>query len=400
MDIYTVISRSRNSAEAEPVILRETETTRLVLKPWLVNNAQNPSATIKGVFVFQRKRKGEGWEDNATVPLSKLKSGEAYKLELKANELHELLSHAAGLYRSYRKLGLPTGKIHFIKLRADQDDVRDLQELDIARWIEIARRAGVDGVSGLLEWLSGLDNATEIIGHLARLDVNSLGQINSLVGVTMIRNAMKLWQDNKLNSSEDFWQSQLQRHAFVLSQLFAYPVILFKGKAYVGGKGFNNTGGHIADFLMSNQLTRNAILVEIKTPVSKLLGKEYRSGGVYAVSSELSGAISQVLTNRQSLIQEINNLKAGSVERLEAFCPRCMIVIGHAGNELQSPDRARSFELFRGAFNSDVSTVTFDELFAKAKALLDLMEGVRTGEEPGCPREDSASSNAELERKR
>lgn len=58
-----------------------------------------------------------------------------------------------------------------------------------------------------------------------------------------------------------------------------------------------------------------------------------------------------------------------------------MIVIGHAGNELQGSDRARSFELFRGALNSDVAILTFDELFTKAKALLDLMEGIGAGEE-------------------
>lgn len=52
-----------------------------------------------------------------------------------------------------------------------------------------------------------------------------------------------------------------------------------------------------------------------------------------------------------------------------------MIVVGHAGNELRSSDQARSFELYRGALNSNLTVLTFDELFTKVRALLELMEG-------------------------
>lgn len=40
LELYSIISRSRDSAEADPIVLREAETTRLVFKPLLVNNAQ------------------------------------------------------------------------------------------------------------------------------------------------------------------------------------------------------------------------------------------------------------------------------------------------------------------------------------------------------------------------
>lgn len=321
LDLYSVISTSRDSAEAEPIILRQTATTRLVFKPWLINNVRDPSAPVKGCFVFQKKGNNEDWNDHSTVPLSRLKSGEACKLELSSHELHEFLTHAAGLYRLCRKHGVPKGKTHFLKLRSDQNDVRGVRELDITRWLQIARRAGVDGISGVLEWLSKLDNATEIVSHLARLEVDGLKRINSLVGVTTLRNVVQLWEENQANSSEEFWQEALEQYAFVLSQVFAYPVVLFKGKAYVGNKGLDNTGGHIVDYLLANQLTRNAVLVEIKTPTSKLLGREYRGGGVYPSSGELSGAISQVLAARQSLMKQINDLGVKTPGKVEAFAP-------------------------------------------------------------------------------
>jgi len=156
-----------------------------------------------------------------------------------------------------------------------------------------------------------------------------------------LRALLLLWEEHQTDNSEEFWQRTLRQYAFVLSQLFAHPVVLFKDKAYVGGKGLDNTGGHIVDFLLTNQLTRNAVLVEIKTPETNLLGKQYRTGGVYGASDELSGAIAQVLTYRQSLVQEISSLASKTQGEIEAFSPCCMVLIGHAGRELQDAGRAR-----------------------------------------------------------
>jgi len=67
LELYTVIRTSGDTAEADPIVLRSTETTRLVFKPLLVNNAQDPDALVKGTFVFQKKRKSESWEDYRAV---------------------------------------------------------------------------------------------------------------------------------------------------------------------------------------------------------------------------------------------------------------------------------------------------------------------------------------------
>ena len=97
---------------------------------------------------------------------------------------------------------------------------------------------------------------------------------------------MNIWKQNQDNSDEDFWQRTLSDNSFVLSQMFANPVIIIKGKAYVGGKSITNTGGSIVDFLAKNDITNDAVLIEIKTPTTKLLGNKYRDG-VYPISSEL-----------------------------------------------------------------------------------------------------------------
>ena len=76
--------------------------------------------------------------------------------------------------------------------------------------------------------------------------------------------------------------------------MFSWPCTVVKDQAYVGGKNVSNTRGKIVDFLVKNRITENAVLIEIKTPQTPLLGREYRQG-VINISEDLSGAILQVL---------------------------------------------------------------------------------------------------------
>ena len=51
---------------------------------------------------------------------------------------------------------------------------------------------------------------------------------------------LRLWDANKTNGNEEFWQIQFQGHSLALSQLFSVPVTLIEGKAYVGGPGISS----------------------------------------------------------------------------------------------------------------------------------------------------------------
>ena len=373
-EVYTVVRTSRDSADAEPVVIRATETTRLIFKPTIVNNAGDRRAPVQGSFIFQKNGRNDRWEDHNELSLSRLRASEWVKLDLKAGEVHKLLGHIAGLYRQYEREGLPRGKTHFLKIATAAADREDFSSADLDRLLGTMVRAGVDVATRVFEWMAGAENASAILGQLGRLQASSLQQINSLVGITNLRTLCQLWEENRANKNEEFWQKTFQQHAFALTQLFAFPVILFRGKAYVGGKGLENTGGNIVDFLAANHLTRNALLIEIKTPLTPLLEGEYRSGGIYSASDDFSGAISQVLSYRHSLQREFDSLGRDYRERIDAFSPQCMVVMGNA-ERLSEPGQVRSFELLRDAVRNEVTVVTYDELFGKVNALLDLLEG-------------------------
>ncbi|MEK3988772.1 MULTISPECIES: hypothetical protein [Robertmurraya] len=53
----SIQTTSSDSGIGEDIILRETDTTRLLFRPELVNNQHNSDASVKGCFIFQKKKK-------------------------------------------------------------------------------------------------------------------------------------------------------------------------------------------------------------------------------------------------------------------------------------------------------------------------------------------------------
>src|SRR5215471_2062637 len=109
MEQFETRSTSSHTAECTPVVLRESDRVRLVFVPTLVNNPTQPNAAVRGHFVYQRKSRKAEWEPVPTVPLSSLKSGEGYKLELHSEELFAIADPWAAL-QTAPAAGHPTRK--------------------------------------------------------------------------------------------------------------------------------------------------------------------------------------------------------------------------------------------------------------------------------------------------
>ena len=190
---------------------------------------------------------------------------------------------------------------------------------------------------------------------------------------------LKRWYGNSTNGLEDFWQQLFKENPYVLTQLFAVPVVFIGDKAYVGGMNVDRKDAKFVDYLYANDSSNDALLVELKTPVTKLLGSRYRKG-VYKPSAELSGAVVQTLDYRRELSASIRTLLETSDKKIEIFNPRCVVVIGNAILELDNEIKRKSFELFRTSLK-DVEIVTYDELFKKAESLATLFNLIATKNE-------------------
>ncbi|MDO8549257.1 MAG: DUF4263 domain-containing protein [Ignavibacteria bacterium] len=371
MEEYKVVSTSRNSAECDEIVLRTTSKSRLAFKPIIVNNERVKNASIKGYFVYQKKNDSGEWLEYKDLNLSDLQKGHWIKLEIKSEELLHLVKDLIGLYKIHRKEGVPYGKTTYLKAEESLNELSKISEEDLKNFFTLNKKAGINVFSQLLNFAVKMENAEQVVDKLEKLEINSLQRLNSLIGLSNLKKNLETWKENEFNSDEEFWQSTFLNNSFLLSQIFSFPIVVIKGKAYVGGKTFENIGGNFVDFLCKNSLSQNAVLIEIKTPTTKLLGDKYRS--IYNVSEDLSGSLLQISNYRYLLNKNFISLNSDYENELSSFHPQCVIIAGNISKELQTEKQRKSFELFRQSLK-DVQILSYDELFKKVESLVSLFE--------------------------
>jgi hypothetical protein len=369
LEKITTKSTSNNSANTDDIIIRQNTLTRLIFRPQLVNNDNNTKASVHGTFIFQKKGKNETWQTIDDSTLASLKKSEGVKLFLHADELFKFYQAISKLYQLYTQHGLPQGNQTFINVSSKLQEVANLSDDDINQLIETGNDVGVKALLRLLKWAGNVKDIKPIIDQLESLDKSSLQHLHTISGIATLLDALNVWKNNSTNSIEEFWQDQFTKRSFLLEQIFSYPVLLIKEKAYMGGKSIFNSGGNYCDFLYQNALTSSAILVEIKTPMTPLLGPIYRNG-VYNASTQLTGALLQVLDYRKSFGEEVRNLRKN--DDFDLCEPPCKVVIGNT-SQLNDPDKKKSFELFRRHFNG-VEIVTYDEIFVRLSKILTILD--------------------------
>lgn len=362
MDSIDVVSTSSQSAVCSDIVVRELQNVRLLFRPEIVDNPRDPAACIRGTFAYQRKGKHDSWTDAQYSTLSTLKKGEGYQLELKSGELLPLLRQLRNLYQLHRKEGVPQGRQKFVRL---EDNIAQLLSLGQEELNEFLNAHPQDAVQTLRKVMSWLASSAALADFIVE-DTEHIAAMNAVLGVALFRAVIGIWDRESENSSEEFWQRTLGDHAFVLSQLYAYPILLIAEKAYVGGKRLDNRHGNVADFLAQTKAAGNPLLIEIKTPTSPLLGSMYRDDA-YPLSSELTGAIAQVLKYRDSLVENVRHLTPPDGERMLSTEGRCLLIAGDS-RSLDSTAKRLSFERFRERI-SGVTIITFDELFDRVRQL-------------------------------
>ncbi|MBL6445683.1 DUF4263 domain-containing protein [Fulvivirga sp. 29W222] len=183
---------------------------------------------------------------------------------------------------------------------------------------------------------------------------------------------LDLWQENELNDDEEFWQKLFCSNPAILSHILINPIIKVDDKSYLGGKSFDNKGGNIIDFLFKQKQNSDAILIEIKTPKTRLLGQKYR-GNSYSISSDISGSIVQLLNYKNEFQRNYYALTDGSENGLKSFHPKCLLIAGSREMEEMDDNQNRSFGIFRNSLK-DVEIITYDELYEKIKDVYDIFK--------------------------
>lgn len=346
-----------------PIVLREGERSRLVFVPTLVQNDKNPDAGVNGDFVYQRKAVKDTWIDVRTLPLNSLKNGEGYTLRLKAAELLTLYKSLGMAYGFREEKGTPRGEKTWIE--TPLSGLRNLGYATIAELFDSDSESTDSFIAKVIKWLATSPQAVNAVQRM--MDVGQLPDLNARLGLASLKATLAMWKENQDSNDEGLWQKLLEERVYVLSQVLSFPLVIIRNKPYLGGKGIDNTGGKYSDFLAANALTRSAVIVEIKTPLTPLLCGEYRDE-VYPFSGELSGAIAQVLQQRRTFLDS-----PSLHEQISPAGICCVVVAGHIGRQLADATMKENFDLQRQSLHG-VTVLSYDELFGKIEDLIGLIE--------------------------
>ncbi|MEO6152940.1 MAG: Shedu immune nuclease family protein [Croceibacterium sp.] len=198
------------------------------------------------------------------------------------------------------------------------------------------------------------------------------------------------------------WQAYFERHPWVFGHGLNY-VFLDK----VGDKLETRTtgaahgqAGKTADGLMRTRAEISQyVLIEIKRDATALLQDDKYRSGCWAVSAELSAAVTQAQKTahdfahnrfRDPLTDRDGNETGEVVYSIE---PRSYLVVGNTTELRYNGDKIACFELYRRNIRSP-EILTFDELFERARCIVDNLSGDASAPSKGKPDAPSPASQA------
>ena len=379
-----VTSTSRQTARTDDIPLRQsTDQTRLVFSPTIVDNSKTPENSVSGKLLYERKAKGDELfpSDRGDDFISKrsVRKDDALEIALSTSEVRALYLGLQMLYKMHDDIGeIESGTMAYVLVDRASRTLLQLLKSDASTARLMADADTFELVRELLKILTQGSSRDSLASVLKELADGNISQLSTELDLEMLARAARDMRANLNNPDEEYWQSAiLEKYPWVVGHVFATPCMLFASKAYVGGKAIDNKKGHVVDFLYQNKLTGNVSLVEIKTPCTGLLGKEYRNGS-YSISTDLSGAVTQVLSYKQTLLNEFAVLQMNSSTHMEAFSPKCVILAGCLSqfvdsNGFSNRDKLSSFENFRNNLNG-ISILTFDELLQRVEDLISILD--------------------------
>jgi len=364
---YNVTKTSRQSAEVDDVVLTATTTTRLIMRPTLVDNPNNTDAKVKISLIHQRKSSKGQWEDDSGEPLSTLKADQQIKLALDSATTLELRRQLENIYALH---GSTRFSFQGSELVVGSED--EIIETDAGR-------------AKVIKALLAHDHSEEIWNEL----VNSNPDLVTRLSYSRIHSERKQTLENfkkalNENRDESWWQNFFETNLWIFGYGLRYCFLnTVQSQPNYGGTTVSGRGGEKGDFLAQTEAeAKFTVLVEIKKPSSALFqGSTKHRNGAWLLGNELVGGISQLQANCRRWELEGSKIEANCEALLKkgvhTVSPKAILVIGVTSQFLADRDKRNSFELFRRNLHNP-EIITFDELYERAKFIVGKNEEKRT----------------------
>lgn len=355
---YEIQRTSLQSAAVSDRILAETTTTRLMLRPDIVENPKSPDAKVKISLIHQRKSPNGTWEDTPTIPLSSLKAGEQIKLTLHSEPTLELFRQLDNLYTIATKGRIGFGKTSLVVGREEEIIQADASRAKVIKLL-LAKGHSDDVWRALV--LENPDLVTQL--SYARIHAERKKEAEEF----------RVYLGRK--QGEEWWQDFFERNTWIFGYGLKYQILKsVQSQPQYGGRNVTGKGTEMGDFLERTEAEiKFTVLVEIKRPDSLLLGSKSYRNGAWQLGEDLTGGVSQLQANCRRWevegSQAEQNREALQQKKIYTVHPKGILVIG-ATTQLNDIAKRNTFELFRRSITNP-EILTFDELYERAKFIVE-----------------------------
>ena len=367
MDSYKTKSTSSNSAElVDPIVIEETGTTRRVLIVDLNDKKKDIGETVGVMFVHQRKKGSSEWENVQSIPLSSLKGGDGVKLNLDSKTTRKVYDELTKLYALVDKQGVKYG-------------IKDFSVEKAGEVIKVPKDRKT-----LIEKLLAENHADEVWQELVGSNPDLATRLSLARVQTNRVKVLETFKENfeSQNSDESFWQKFFTENDWIFGYGLNYQFLhLLNDQPDYGGRNYTGKGSQKGDFLLHTKAdARFTVLVEIKTPATKLLS--YDKGeprkvknprnDVWLLSSDLFGAIAQIQVNARTWTidsQRGENVRPLEQDNIYTVEPKGILIIGNTKELNENESIISCFESYRRN-TSNPEIITFDELYERAKFIV------------------------------
>ncbi|MER9726247.1 MULTISPECIES: Shedu immune nuclease family protein [unclassified Mesorhizobium] len=216
------------------------------------------------------------------------------------------------------------------------------------------------------ELLKGLSNAPELHADI--------------YAVAAKREALREFENNLNNRvSEADWQGFFERNTWIFGHGLNYVFldkVAKKLEATTTGSAFDHAGKRADGLMHTRAEVSQYVLIEIKRNMTELLQSDFYRAGCWAVSDELSSAVTQVqkttfeFTRNRFRDRQKDGQGNDQNGYLYAVDPKSYLIVGNLSEIAGNDDKIACFELYRRNIRAP-EIITFDELYHRAKCIVE-----------------------------
>lgn len=346
---------------AEDFILSEEKMSRLVFR------AQIHKKGIRGAIIRQRREGNDVWTPGKKIAIHAIKKGEAISIDIKTEGIKSLYEAITKLANILQQRGVEYGENDYVVINPN-----DLIVTEDNKAIIIEKMLS----SGLGEeiWESLSEDDPSLATKLAYSKIYS-DRKKALI---------EFEESLTKTKNENYWQKFFTNNTWIFGYGLRYHFLkVIAEQPIYSGANFDRSGDQRGDYLLNTEARKKfTVLVEIKKPQTEIVLKDAYRAGTWKLGNELLWAVSQMQSNCTSWFKD-GSTKDDAKDNLESksiytYQPKGILLIGNT-EQLDNRDKRQTFEAFRrNLMNPEI--VTFDELFERAKFIVEHGESVENEE--------------------